>query len=107
MSNVVETEVVHDHPIPVVVFQFGRYMSRNIEVYFGEVLYRNEKWYTQLWTLLMSLPGPVSTDRNEERTRAILPSEESFRGEEFQPCVVAVEDQLAAFLADLREPGVL
>ena len=38
MSNVIESEVVHNHPVPVIVFQLGWYMSGYIVIHLSEVL---------------------------------------------------------------------
>jgi hypothetical protein len=47
-----------------------------------------------------------STDRYKEATRAVCAGEE-VAGEEFEPCIVSIEHDLAAFGTDLRQPGIL
>lgn len=47
-----------------------------------------------------------STDRDKKATRPIGTQEE-VSGEEFEPGVVTVEDEVPAFCFDLCEPGVL
>lgn len=54
----------------------------------------------------------ASTDRNEETTGPVFPFEEGVAfgvgREEFEPGVVAVEDEFAVFgCADLGQPGIL
>ena len=47
-----------------------------------------------------------STDRDEEAARAVR-AEKVLAGKEFEPGIVAVEDEIAAFGADLGEPAIL
>ena len=47
-----------------------------------------------------------STDRNKEATCAVCAGEELLR-KEFEPRIVPIEHDLAAFGTDLSQPGIL
>jgi hypothetical protein len=38
MPNMVETQIVHNHRVPIIVQQFFRHMARHIIVHLGEIL---------------------------------------------------------------------
>ena len=113
MPNMIETEVMHDHGIPIRSCELGVDIACDVVVDFGEILLAREtKNQCSAYAIFKGMRlstevGGGRTDRNEEAARTIGTLEDGVTREQLEPRIVAVEYETAAAGADLRKPRVL
>lgn len=105
MTNMIQTQIMHNHSIPVTIQQLTRHMPRHIIIDLGKVLRRIHQHY-----IPTTYAHVQETDRNKETARAVRALEEVW--EQLQPRIIAVHDQFSRPVSvplgfDLREPRVL
>ena len=91
MPYMVQAEIMHDHAIPISLFEFRGDMSRHIVINFSEVLMSHDLAF--IYHSLVYMAPTRSTDRNEKARSPVCPRKGA--GEELQPRVITVHDQLA------------
>jgi hypothetical protein len=104
MPNMIQTEIMQNHSIPITIPQLLGNMPRHIVIHFCKVLQYNINKI--LIVSIYSDRAMVATNRNEEATRPVRTRKEVWK--ELQPRIIAVHDQPPAlFRFQLREPCVL
>lgn len=102
MANVVQSQIVHEHAIPIILAKLCSKVPRDVVVHFDKVL---ESHLMSCYSCAMYRQRGT-TDRNKE-ARSTVCSCESFR-KQFQPSIITIHRQFPArFVLQLRQPRVL
>ena len=102
MANVVKSQVVHEHTIPITLAKLHGKMPRDVVVYFGKVL---EFHLMSCYSSTM-YRRRGTTDRNKEARSTVCSCKSSRK--QFQPSIITIHCQLPAWLVlQLCQPCIL